>query len=143
MEKITFSNIDGYYIPHEDFIDYYKKGLLQLGVVNDLAAKLVDSKNPALKPKGTACAAFNFWSWVALAVLCASFYFSFTRNWWWFIVGILAVVVIHKANKRGNAENFLDAAKDDPTFYNNILSINGWIYQIEEQYLNEFEKYKK
>jgi hypothetical protein len=143
MGKITFSNIDGYYIPHEDFIDYHKKGLLQLGVVNDLAAKLVDSKNPALKPKGTACAAFNFWSWVAVGVFGVSIYFSFVKNWWWFIVGFIAMQVIWKANKKGNAENYLDAAFNDPSFYDNVQSINGWIYQTEEQYLNEFEKYKK
>ena len=143
MGKITFSNIEGYYIPHEDFIDYRNKGLLQLGVVNDFAAKAAISKYPALKPKGTACAAFTFWSWVALGVLCASIYFSFTRNWWWFIVGIFAVVLIHKSNKKRNAENFLDAAIDDPSFYNNIQSINGWVYQTEEQHLNEFAKYKK
>lgn len=142
MGKIVVSNADGYKVPHDDFVSLYQKGILTFAINTTLATNLISSKYPNLKPQGTSSAAFTLWSWVAVGVFGVSIYFSFMQNWWWFIVGFIAMRLIWKANKKGNAENYLDAALNDPSFYNNIQSINGWLYQIEEENLNAFEKYK-
>jgi hypothetical protein len=57
---------------------------------------------------------------------------SFESNWWWFLFGIVGTIFIYKANKKGNSENYLDAAMVDEDFYERIRDINGWSYQIEE-----------
>jgi hypothetical protein len=43
------------------------------------------------------------------------------------------LAIISSANRKGNAENFLDAAMVDVDFYERILRLDGWLYQIEEE----------
>ncbi len=39
---------------------------------------------------------------------------------------------IWSSNKKGNAENFLDAAMIDKEFYDRVLALDGWMYQFKE-----------
>lgn len=37
----------------------------------------------------------------------------------------------------GTRENMLDAAMEDERFYERVLELNGWLYQIEEDALTD------
>ncbi len=131
MKKVL-SNRQGIKIPHADMVRLRNAGIINLGIENDLSAKIATIKN--LGPRKTsAVAAFHFWNWVALGVLGVSIYWSFTKDWWWFIPGLILLAIISSANRKGNAENFLDAAMVDVDFYERILRLDGWLYQIEEE----------
>lgn len=117
-------------LPHDQMVRLRKAGKLNLGIDNKLAAQISASR--AASKKTTAAAAQTFWGLVAFGTLACGIYLSVTSNWWWFIVGIIAAIVITKANQQGNAENVLDAAMVDPDFYERVRKINGWQYQIDE-----------
>ncbi len=98
------------------------------------------SSNRALQPANkSVTAALHLWNWVAIIVFIGSVYLSFSSEWWWFILGIFVSGLITKSNKKGNAENILDAGLNEQIFYNKILSCNGWIYQIEKDNLQKIK----
>ena len=130
MTKREFA-CDEVSIPYDKMIKLRDAGLLDLGIDNS-HAKIIAS-NPALKPKKNAtAAAFHFWNWVVFGVLGCSIYLSFTTAWWAFIPGIVVAGWVWKVNTKANAENVLDAALRDESFYEKIRSTGGWIYQIDE-----------
>jgi hypothetical protein len=118
-------------LPHSDVVRLRKEGKLQLGISKSAAEQI--SSSPNLKPtKTTAAAAFKFWVVVALLGFAYSIYLSFTSNWWWFLVGLLALTAITRANSSANQSNLLDAAMVDPEFYEKIAERGGWIYRMSE-----------
>ena len=141
MSGTILTNRQGVHLPHSDVISLRAKGLLNLGIENDLAEKI--SVNKALGPtRTTATAAFHFWNWIAIGIFFGSVYWSFTRDWWWFIIGFMGMRMLWKANTKGNADNLLDAAMVDPEFYNRVLALDGWMYQVPEENLAEFSRYR-
>lgn len=118
-------------ISHADLLELRQAGKLNLGIDNAVAAKI--SNTSGLGPKTTSSAAFHLWNWVAFIGFAYSIYLSFASNWWWFILGLFGAILIFRANKSGNAENVLDGAFLDADFYERIKSMNGWIYQIDEE----------
>ncbi len=130
MTTKRLSNKQGLKIPHEKLIELRAKGVLQLGIRNELAT--VISSNKGLQPtKTTAAAAFKFWNFVALVVFVGSIYMSFTKSWWWFLIGVFVSGLIANSNKKGNAENLLDAALVDKIFYDKIMALDGWLYEVD------------
>ena len=119
-------------LTHSAMVQLRKDGKLNLGINDELTAKLATENKQG--PKTSANLAFHFWSWVGFAGLAYTVYLSFADSWWWFIIGLLGTSVIHKANKKGNSENYLDAAMTDPEFYERIRGLNGWLYQVEEEF---------
>jgi hypothetical protein len=134
------SNQKGVKIPHEDLVQLRQKGILNLGIENDFATQISGRTNIGPK-KTTAVAAFHFWNWVGVGVLLWSIYWSFTKNWWWFMPGFILMRALWSANKKGNADNFLDAAMVDKEFYDRVLEVNGWMYQVKEEDEHRLLKY--
>lgn len=124
-------------ISHAEYIKLREENSVNLGIENNLAERAVAA---GLGPKkGGTNAAYHFYSWISFGVFIFSIYFSFISNWWWFIVGFIAMMVIRSSNKEGNASNFLDAAMYDGEFYERFREANIWIYQMEEKVA---ERYK-
>jgi hypothetical protein len=125
-------------LPYADMVALRNAGALNLGIDHEAAFQISAQK---LGPAKTAVSgAFHFWNFIAMAAFGVSVYMSFTINWWWFLVGLVALFVIWNANKKGNATNLLDAAMVDPAFYERVRYIGGWLYQIDE---GRAAKYKK
>lgn len=116
--------------------------MLNLGIDNAIAQNISARKN-AGPTKTTAVPAFHFWNWVAIAIFAGSVYWSFAQAWWWFIIGFVAMRVLWRANIAGNAENLLEAAMVDKEFYDKVLSIHGWQYQVSEEHLSELDAFLK
>lgn len=140
MDKGILTNRQGFRIPHADMVNLKRQGMLNLGVENDLATKIAGMTNLGPK-KTTAVIAFHFWNWVGFIVLLGSIYWSFTKNWWWFIGGFIIWRALWSANKTANAENFLDAAMVDKDFYDRVLEMNGWMYQVKKTDAAVFSQY--
>jgi hypothetical protein len=118
-------------LTHARMVELRNDGKLNLGINEDFASRIAN--NSRLGPtKTSANIAFHFWNWVAFSLFIYTIYLSFESNWWWFLFGIVGTIFIYKANKKGNGENYLDAAMVDEDFYERIRDINGWSYQIEE-----------
>lgn len=118
-------------IDHPTLIRMRKEGTLQLGIDNALATHIANT--PGAGPKrNTSSLAFHLYSWIAVGVFGYSIYLSFTSAWWWFIPGFFLMGIIWRANKSGNAENLLDAAMNDPEFYQRVREAGGWLYELEE-----------
>jgi hypothetical protein len=117
-------------IDHDQLVKLRNAGALNLGIVDSVAMKI--SSTSGFGPKTTSSAAFHFWNWIGIGAFAYTVYLSFTDHWWWFIVGIVAVVVIGRANQKGNSENVLDGAYVDAEFYERVRAARGWIYQLEE-----------
>jgi len=133
MEKIpvSCSEVD---IPYPEFIRLRSAGRINLGVDNALAAQ-ISNISPMFEGSGVA-AAFHFWIWVAVGVFVYSIYDSVTsERWWAFIAGALFGFIILKVNKTSNAENLLDRAMRDETFYEQVREMGGWRYEIDESYI--------
>jgi hypothetical protein len=139
MTRKILSNKDGLKIPHVDMVLLRQKGVINLGIENELSTTIAGVTNIGPK-KSTAVMAFHFWNWIATGIFFGSIYWSFTKSWWWFILGYILMQAIWSANKKGNAENFLDSAMQDKEFYDRILSIDGWMYQFKN---DDFELLKK
>ncbi len=130
MSKKRISNKQGLKIPHAKLIELRLKHVVQLGILDEVAAAI--SSDKGLQPTKTkAGAAFKFWNFVSIAVLLGSIYLSFTKSWWWFLVGFMIAGVIANSNKKGNAENLLDAAMIDKNFYEKVMALDGWIYEVD------------
>lgn len=139
MTEKLFTNIEKFYLPHNEMLRLRKAGLLNLGLNNQLATSLANNK---IGPKKTtALLAYHFWTWVAFLVFIYSIYLSFTDRWWYFIIGTGLLHLIHTSNKKGNVENYLDAAMIDKDFYDQILGMNGWMYKIKESELENLKNY--
>lgn len=123
-------------IKHKDYVALRKSGRVNLGIDNETAAKAIAAG--AGPSKGGSAAAFHFYSWLAVGVFAVSLYFSFTKAWWWFIAGLVAMSAIWSANKSGNAANLLDAAMYDEEFYERFRSAGIWRYEMDEE---EAQKY--
>ena len=118
-------------LTHARMVELRNDGKLNLGINEDFASRIAN--NSRLGPtKTSANIAFHFWNWVAFSLFIYTIYLSFESNWWWFLFGIVGTIFIYKANKKGNGENYLDAAMVDEDFYERIRDINVWSYQIEE-----------
>lgn len=128
MSKVQLTGFE-VSLPHAEMVALRHSGKLNLGINQEIALKL---QSMGIRPKGTTSAAFHFYSWVALGAFAVGIYWAFTSAWWWSIIGLVAMVVIWKGNKSGHAENVLDAAMHDADFYERVRSLNGWIYQIDE-----------
>lgn len=140
-KRVILTNRQGFKVPHEEMVKLRYEGKLNLGIENDLSTK-ISGLFPTVGPDKTlAVAAFHFWNWVAIAILLWTIYWSFVSSWWWFILGLGIMQVIWSANKVGNAENFLDAAMIDKDFYERVLDLKGWMYQLAESDAEEFSKY--
>ena len=118
-------------LTHGQMVELRNVGSLNLGINDELSMEILLKKGIA-PTKTTASAAFHFFNWIAFGILIYSIYLSFTRNWWWFILGIWVMRIIWGANKKGGSENLLDAAMVDSEFYDRVKALGGWKYQVEE-----------
>lgn len=135
MKKLA-TNKQGVEIDYDAFVKLRKSGQLELGISNGLATSLAGHT----KIKGSVSAAFHFYSWIAVAIFIYSIYLSYSKHWWFFIIGIFLTKVVWSANKKGNAENIVNAALNDKNLYNRVLEMKGWMYMIEEDVLNAISK---
>lgn len=126
MTKVQLADIS---LPYDKMIELRKAGKLMLGIDHSVALKL---QSAGIRPKGSATAAFGFFKLLAIGALAAGLYYAFTSAWWWGIVGFVAMTMIWNGNKSGHSENLLDAAMDDPEFYERVRSLRGWLYQVDE-----------
>jgi len=112
-------------------VELRNDGKLNLGINDEISEKVALKKG--LGPtKTTANIAFHFWNWIAVGGFLYTVYLSFTSSWWWFLIGFSWGGIVFRANKKGNSNNYLDAAMIDEEFYERIRILNGWLYQIEE-----------
>jgi hypothetical protein len=137
MPSTILTNLQGVSIPHEIVVSLRQRGMLNLGIDNAIAQDISAQQN-AGPTKTTTVPAFHFWNWVAIVIFIGSVYWSFAQAWWWFIIGFVVMRALWRANITGNAENLLDAAMVDKEFYDKVLSIHGWQYQVSEEHLAEF-----
>ena len=120
-------------------VELRQAGKVQLGIVDAFAARM--AQDTALGPqKTTANTAFHFWNIVAMGGFLYTLYLSFTDVWWWGIVGFVGCIWLFKSNKKGNSENYLDAAMVDEGFYQRVQNLEGWLYQMTEQTFYEVLK---
>jgi hypothetical protein len=131
MTNKILTNKQGVKISHENLLKLRSNNLIELGVVNELATKLAVLSD-IVPTKTTASKAFHFWNWVAVLIFFASIYWTFTAYWWSFIAGLIVMRLVWNANKKANAENYLDAAMIDKEFYEKVMELDGWMYQINE-----------
>src|SRR5262245_4232960 len=125
-------------LSHEEMLRLRQAGTLILGIYGKLAEQISQSNIPR---KTMEAAADRSWSWVIFLGFLSTVYFSFTSYLWWFIfiVGCVALGTLAPALKQSNSENVLDAAIIDKEFYDQIKSLNGWRYVMEEK---EADKYR-
>ena len=118
-------------IPYKEATQLHKEGKLLLGITDELSINILSIK--ALRPKNKSVViAFYLWFFIGFLGLCYSIYLSFTSEWWIFIVGFICFRILTSCNNKAHIQNILEEAMRDEDFYNNILSINGWLYQITE-----------
>ena len=124
------------YLSHVRVVELRNSGKLNLGINNEFAARLTNEKG--LGPsKTTVNIAFHFWNWAAFGGFAYTVYLSFTSNWWWFLIGIFGALFLFRMNKKGNADNYLDAAMVDEEFYDRVRNLKGWVYEIDEETYHE------
>lgn len=131
MKTVLYNN-DGVKLSHDLMVRLRNAGTLNLGIRNDVAERITQVKGFG-PSKTTAVAAFKFWNFVGFCVLGYTIYLSFTSNWWWFLVGFFGAGIIFNANKKGNSQNLLDAAMIDKDFYDRVLQLDGWMYQVKDE----------
>ena len=128
---------------HSRMVELQKSGKLDLGIDDDLSARLASVKGLGSTKRSASIAltstsiAFHFFSWLALGGFFYSIYLSFTSSWWWFLIGIMVLPPIWGAIKKGNSENYLDAAMIDEEFYERVRNIKGWHYRLEEDTIKQ------
>ena len=123
-------------LSHEEMLRLRQAGILILGIYSKLAEQISQNYIPRKTMEVTAD---RPWSWVIFLGLLSILYFSFTSYLWWFIfiVGCVALGTLLPA--QSNSENVLDTAIIDKEFYDQIKSLNGWRYVMEEK---EADKYR-
>lgn len=129
----NFSNEEGIRIPFDDYIELYKKGVLRLGITNSVAEFLVNTKDPRFCPNKSTSIAYSMWGWIAIAILVYSIYLSFTSSWWSFIPGLILYATLTRSTTKGNALNYVDMAMYNRDFYNNVMGIDGWLYNANDE----------
>lgn len=123
-------------INYADMVMLRQSGKLNLGIDNARAqGLLLNSQRRGLK---SAKGSLLLWDYVAVGLFLGSIYLSFTRGWWWFLLGLLAMVVIGSANRRAGADNVLDAAMADPILYETVRQQGGWLYEMAEDAAQQF-----
>lgn len=138
--KKTFENKDGFRLPHAEMVLLRRAGKLNLGVNQSLVRCLAEQGRG---PKATtAVQAYKFWTFVGIAIFIYLIYLSFTQHWWYFFVAMLSAGLIQGSNNKANVSNYLDAAIVDKEFYDNVLWIDGWMYQIDETEAGVFQSNK-
>jgi hypothetical protein len=138
MDREKFSSAD-LVIPHSEFIRLTQSKQMSIGISEGDA--LAVSSNGSFAPKKTtARAAMLFWSWVSVGAFIFSIYASFVYYWWSFIVGFVAMRLIHRANKEGNTTNILDAAFFDEDFYERVADSGGWIYSLSPETAENYRR---
>ena len=125
-------------ISHSKMLELRRAGKLNLGMDHEDAAKIAN--NPEYAPKTTANAAFKLWGFVGAAGFFYTVYLSFTDAWWWFLIGIVGAGVLQKSNRKGHTENYLDAAMVDEVFYERLVVLNVWLYQMNEEDAAPFDR---
>jgi hypothetical protein len=128
MRKFSCSEVD---IPHAKFLELRYAGKVGLGMAHQDVVTITN--NSQYGPKTTANAAFKFWNFIITAGFFYSLYLAFTVAWWWFIIGLFGCGVVTKANRKGHAENYIDAAMTDEDFYERLVRLNVWLYQMNEE----------
>lgn len=127
-------------IPYSDITFLRKNKQLALGIDNNNAQRAI--LNKTFRPSNKSIFfVYRFWDLLSTILLIFTIYLSFSSNWWWFIVGIIAMSIIHKSNVKGNANNLAEEAFVDQDFYTKLLDLGAWIYKIDEEiakkYLNK------
>ena len=128
-------------IPHKDMVTLRNSGKLNLGMLDDLAIKVVDDTRYAPKSIKSNLA-MHFWTLVAVGQFFYAIYKSFTGIWWLFIPSFFLMFIIHRANKKGTSQNLLDEAMADKDFYERVRKANGWLYEIDEKDAKKNKKKK-
>jgi|GEM_PF-1409585 hypothetical protein len=123
-------------LSHEEMLRLRQAGILILGVYSKLAEQISQNHIPR---KTMEVIDDRPWNWVIFLGILSIIYFSFTSYLWWFIfiVGCVALGTLVPA--QSNSENVLGAALNDKEFYDQIKSLNGWRYFMEEK---EADKYR-
>ena len=123
-------------LSHEEMLRLRQAGILILGIYSKLAEQISQNYIPRQTMEATAD---RPWSWVIFLGLLSILYFSFTSYLWWFIFIVGCVALGTLLPPQSNSENVLDAAIIDKEFYDQIKSLNGWRYVMEEK---EADKYR-
>jgi hypothetical protein len=114
-------------------VDLRNRGHLNLGLDKMLASKLSSTGFASSSSEISGIrSSYHFFTWLPVAVFLWTIYLSFTSAWWWFIPGLLAMLVVQQVNLRSNAQNICDAAYRDPKLYNELKDQGAWLYQIDE-----------
>ena len=117
-------------LPHAAMVLLRSAGHLNLGVDTQLAETFLVA---GIKPKTMPVwGAYAFWRFIGIAAFGVGIWWAFTSAWWWGLVGLAVMVVLGKANQKGNAENVIDAGMADAAFYERVRAAGGWLYQIDE-----------
>lgn len=119
-------------LSHDEMLRLRQTGTLILGIYIKLAEQISQSDIPRKAREATAN---RSWSWLIFLGFLSTVYFSFTSYLWWylFIVGCVGLGTLVPAWKQTNSERVLDAALGDKEFYDQIKSLNGWRYVMEER----------
>ena len=136
MEKKLFSCED-VFITHEHLLKLRESGHLLLGIDERVAEQVVEARQVAPNNRAVLYA-YYFWNFVAFLVFAYTVYLSFTKSWWWFIVGAVVMTWVYRANQKGNSENLLDAAMYEAEFYERVQAFGGWIYRIDESVVDQY-----
>ena len=123
-------------ISHDDLTRLAEEKRISLGMHKDVARAI--ALNKELCPKTTGRLAFIIWDWVAFIALGVSLYATFVYAWWWFIVGFVAMGLIHRANVSANTSNMTEPAYFDPDYYERIRERGGWMYRIAPEDAAQF-----
>lgn len=133
MAKKVVKNTQGYILKFDKLKHLHEQNKIQLGILNGDALGVVNNREVG----NYVNAKFNFYTWIAFIVLILCVYYSFTEAWWFIIIGLVATFAIWSAVKKANAQNIVNYGIANEDFYNKILELKGWIYLIDEDYLEE------
>ena len=129
MEKWNYRSYE-VYLTHDQMIELYKDGLLELRIDSSLINKVLELAKNDLK-KVTSWYELTPRPTVALVVLGISVYFGINDSLGWLGIGIMvaAMIVVFKPIY---TEKLIDLAMIDAEFFEKVNEIEGWIFQIEE-----------
>lgn len=139
------SSID-YLIPYKDMKNLINNGHIVIGVDNSNVDRYTMSPDFNYLISGTRIHyAFRLWLIVALITIAISIYFSFTYEWWIFILGFGAASIIARANKKALYQNLLDKAQEDAALYASMAVFGAILYNFKDDELAKgvLERYKK
>ena len=117
-------------IPYEEVISLRQKGVLNLGIDPLLATKIMIESGKYLGKLKTIIL-FNLMSWIIWIGFGFTIYMAFTREWWWILIGLVGSSITWNLIKRNNAFVIIDLGMKNVEFYNAVLDIEGWMYEIK------------